>query len=47
MKKVSSNAPEVKSIEKENFTSPPLLEEDLSALDTRIELIPALIPLGL
>ena len=47
MKKVSSNAPEVKSIEKENFTSPPLLEEDLSALDTRIELIQALIPLGL
>ena len=47
MKKVSSNAPEVKPIEKENFTSPPLLEEDLSALDTRIELIQALIPLGL
>ena len=47
MKKVSSNAPEVKPIEKENFTSPPLLEEDLSALDTRIEVIQALIPLGL
>ena len=47
MKKVSSNAPEVKPIEKENFTSPPLLEEDLSELDTRIELIQALIPLGL
>ncbi|MCZ6635911.1 MAG: IS256 family transposase [bacterium] len=47
MKKVSSNVPEVKPIEKENFTSPPLLEEDLSALDTRIELIQALIPLGL
>lgn len=47
MKKVSSNALEVKPIEKENFTSPPLLEEDLSALDTRIELIQALIPLGL
>ncbi len=47
MKKVSSNAPKVKPIEKENFTSRALLEEDLSALDTRIELIQALIPLGL
>jgi len=47
MKKISPNAPKVKPIEKGNFTSPPLLEEDLSALDTRIELIQALIPLGL
>ena len=47
MKKVSSHATEVKSNEKDIFTSTPLHEEDLSALDTRIELIQALIPLGL
>ena len=47
MKKISPNPTEVKPIEQESFTSSPVLEESLKALDTRIELIQALIPLGL
>ena len=47
MKKVSSTPLEVKPIEQESLTSSPLLEESLKALDMRIELIQALIPLGL
>ena len=47
MQKVSPNPTEVKPIEQESFTSSPVLEESLKALDTRIELIQALIPLGL
>ena len=47
MKKVSSNSPEVKFIRKEDSASSTVLEENLKALDMRIELIQALIPLGL
>ena len=47
MQKVSSNPKEVKPIAQENTTQIPLLEEALRTLDTRIELIQALIPLGL
>lgn len=47
MKKVSSNSREVKCIRKEDFAPSTLLEEDLKSLDMRIELIQALIPLGL
>jgi len=47
MKKVSSNPCKVKQIEAENVLSSPELEPSVSALDTRIALIQALIPLGL
>jgi putative transposase len=47
MKKVSSNPLEVKPIDQESFRSSSPLEEELKALDMRIELIQALIPLGL
>lgn len=47
MKKVASNAREVKLIQKEDFTPSSQLEQDLQSLDMRIEMIQALIPLGL
>ena len=47
MKKVSHKAPKVKAIHKDDATPQTPLEEELSALDTRIALIQALIPLGL
>jgi len=47
MKKVSLNSREVKPIQQEECTSIPPVEESLQGLDTRIELIQALIPLGL
>ena len=47
MKKVSHNPPKVKAIHKDDATSHTPLEEEMSALDMRIELIQALIPLGL
>ncbi|MDP6526895.1 MAG: transposase [Arenicellales bacterium] len=47
MKKVSPNSREVKSIKQVDFASTPVFEEELNALDIRIELIQALIPLGL
>lgn len=47
MKKVSTNSPEVKPIQEETFPSGAVLETELKALDMRIELIQALIPLGL
>ncbi|MDA0740223.1 MAG: IS256 family transposase [Nitrospirae bacterium] len=47
MKKVSSNPLEVKPIDQESFRLSSPLEEALKALDMRIELIQALIPLGL
>jgi putative transposase len=47
MKKVSHNAPKVKAIHKDDATPETPLEEELGALDTRIALIQALIPLGL
>ena len=47
MKKVSHKAPKVKAIHKDHSTPQTLLEEELGALDTRIALIQALIPLGL
>ncbi len=47
MKKVSHKAPKVKAIHKDHSTPQTPLEEELSALDTRIALIQALIPLGL
>ena len=47
MKKVSHKAPKVKAIHIDDKTSDPSREEELDALDTRIALIQALIPLGL
>ena len=47
MKKVSHKAPKVKAIHKDDATPETPLEEELDALDTRIALIQALIPLGL
>ena len=47
MKKVSHKAPKVKAIHKDDATPETPLEEELGALDTRIALIQALIPLGL
>ena len=47
MKKVSHKAPKVKAIHKDDATPQTPLEEELGALDTRIALIQALIPLGL
>ena len=47
MKKVSHNAPKVKAIHKDHSTPQTPLEEEVGALDTRIALIQALIPLGL
>ncbi len=47
MKKVSPNTPKVKAIRKADVTPDTLFQEDLKALDMRIELIQALIPLGL
>jgi len=47
MKKVSSNSPQVKLVEKEDFAPANVLEADQQALDMRIALIQALIPLGL
>ena len=45
MKKVSHKAPKVKAIHKDDATPETPLEEELDALDTRIALIQALIPL--
>ena len=47
MKKVSHKAPKVKAIHKDDATPDTPIEEELDALDTRIALIQALIPLGL
>ena len=47
MRKVSSNSRQVKSIRKEDLSSAVASEEELMGLDARIELIQALIPLGL
>ena len=47
MKKVSHKTPKVKAIHKDDATSHTPLEAEMSALDMRIELIQALIPLGL
>ena len=47
MKKVSHKAPKVKAIHKDDATPETPLEEEVGALDTRIALIQALIPLGL
>ena len=47
MKKVLHKAPKVKAIHKDDATSDTPLEEELGALDTRIALIQALIPIGL
>ena len=47
MKKVSHNAPKVKTIHQAEATPETRREEELGALDTRIALIQALIPLGL
>ena len=47
MKKVSHKAPKVKAIHKEASTPQTPREEELDALDTRIALIQALIPIGL
>jgi len=47
MKKVASNSGEVKVIQRGEFSPSTLFEKDLEALDMRIELIQALIPLGL
>ena len=47
IKKVSHKAPKVKAIHKDDATPQTPLEEELSALDTRIALIQALIPLVL
>ena len=47
MKKVSHKAPKVKTIPKDDATGQTHREEELDALDTRIALIQALIPLGL
>ena len=45
MKKVSHKAPKVKAIHKDDKTPDTSREEELDALDTRIALIQALIPL--
>ena len=47
MKKVSHKAPKVKAIHKDDATSQTPTQEEMTALDTRIALIQALIPLGL
>ena len=47
MKKVSHKAPKVKAIHKDDKTPETPTEEELMALDTRIALIQALIPIGL
>ena len=47
MKKVSHKAPKVKTIHKDDKTPESPTEEELDALDTRIALIQALIPIGL
>ena len=47
MKKVLHKAPKVKAIHKDDKTPDPSTEEERDALDTRIALIQALIPLGL
>ena len=47
MKKVTSNSREVKLIQKEDLTPVTVVEQELQTLDMRIELIQALIPLGL
>ncbi|MDP7453535.1 MAG: transposase [Arenicellales bacterium] len=47
MKKVSPNSREVKCIKKAEFAPASALEEELNALDVRIAVIQALIPLGL
>ena len=47
MKKVSPNSREVKCIKKAEFAPTSALEEELNALDVRIAVIQALIPLGL
>lgn len=47
MKKVSHKAPKVKAIHKDDKTPQTPTEAELDALDTRIALIQALIPLGL
>ena len=47
MKKVSHKAPKVKAIHKDDATSQTPPQEEMTALDTRIALIQALIPLGL
>ena len=47
MKKVTSNSREVKLIQKEDLTPATVVEQELQTLDMRIELIQALIPLGL
>ena len=47
MNNVSHKAPKVKAIHKDDKTPDPSTEEELDALDTRIALIQALIPLGL
>lgn len=47
MKKVSPNSPQVKTVLKEDLSPVNALEAELLALDVRIALIQALIPLGL
>ena len=47
MKKVTSNSREVKLIQKEDLTPVTVVEQELQTLDMRIELIQALIPMGL
>ena len=47
MKKVALNSREVKLIQREDFAPSTVFEKDLQALDMRVELIQALIPLGL
>ena len=47
MKKVSHKAPKVKAIHKDDAMPDTPIEEELDALDTRIALIQALIPIGL
>ena len=47
MKKVSHNAPKVKAIHKDDATSDTPIQAEMTALDMRMELIQALIPLGL
>ena len=47
MKKVSHKAPKVKAIHKDDATSDTHIQAEMTALDMRMELIQALIPLGL
>ena len=47
MQKVSHNAPKAKAIRKDDATPDTHIQEEMTALDMRIELIQALIPLGL